>query len=39
VIGHVATYFGLEHYLNGANVDDLVAHDFVWQAGWVYRLD
>ena len=39
VVGHVATYFALEHYLNGVAIDELVSRDFVWQEGWEYFLD
>ena len=39
LVGHVATYFALEHYLNGVALDELVSRDFVWQEGWEYCLD
>lgn len=39
VIGHVATRWALEHYLNGIALEDLVEHEFVWQAGWEYRIE
>jgi 2,3-bisphosphoglycerate-dependent phosphoglycerate mutase len=38
VIGHVATRWGLDHWLNGVPLEDLVAEDFGWQEGWEYRL-
>jgi broad specificity phosphatase PhoE len=38
VIGHVATRWGLEHYLNDAMLEALVAEEFSWQEGWEYRL-
>ena len=38
VIGHMATRWGLEHYLNGALLEELVAEQFVWQPGWEYTL-
>jgi 2,3-bisphosphoglycerate-dependent phosphoglycerate mutase len=38
VIGHVATRWGLDHYLNGAVLEDLAGRDFAWQEGWEYRL-
>jgi broad specificity phosphatase PhoE len=38
VIGHVATRWGLEHYLNGRTIESLVAEEFTWREGWEYRL-
>jgi 2,3-bisphosphoglycerate-dependent phosphoglycerate mutase len=38
VIGHVATRWGLDHYINGTPLEALVAEDFMWQEGWEYRL-
>jgi broad specificity phosphatase PhoE len=38
VIGHVATRWGLEHYLNGVPLEDLVGAQFTWQPGWEYSL-
>jgi 2,3-bisphosphoglycerate-dependent phosphoglycerate mutase len=38
VIGHVATRWAFEHYLNGLPLEELVAADFAWQEGWTYRL-
>jgi broad specificity phosphatase PhoE len=38
VIGHVATKWGLEHHLCGRPLDDLAAHEFIWQEGWEYRM-
>jgi 2,3-bisphosphoglycerate-dependent phosphoglycerate mutase len=38
VIGHVATRFGLEHFLNGERLEDLIAADFAWREGWEYRI-
>jgi broad specificity phosphatase PhoE len=39
VIGHLATYRGLEHVTTGRTVQDLVADTFEWQAhGWEYWL-
>jgi 2,3-bisphosphoglycerate-dependent phosphoglycerate mutase len=39
VIGHVATRWGLEHYLAGMALEELVEAGFSWQEGWEYRLD
>ncbi|MGO9083250.1 MAG: histidine phosphatase family protein [Streptosporangiaceae bacterium] len=38
VIGHVATRWGLDHYLAGVPLEHLVDEDFGWQEGWEYRL-
>jgi 2,3-bisphosphoglycerate-dependent phosphoglycerate mutase len=38
VIGHVATRWGLDHWINGVPLEDLVSSDFSWQPGWEYRL-
>jgi 2,3-bisphosphoglycerate-dependent phosphoglycerate mutase len=38
VIGHIATWWGLEHYLRGARLEDLADGDFTWQTGWAYVL-
>jgi broad specificity phosphatase PhoE len=39
VIGHMATRWGLEHYINGKRLEELATEDFEWQEGWEYRLD
>ena len=38
VIGHIATRWAFEHYLNGVSLEQLAAASFTWQAGWEYRL-
>ena len=38
VIGHVATRWGLDHYIGGVPLEDLVEQDFAWQEGWEYRV-
>jgi alpha-ribazole phosphatase/probable phosphoglycerate mutase len=37
VIGHVATRWALDHLLNGAPLEALLAEDFGWREGWEYR--
>ena len=37
VIGHVATRWGFEHYLNGVSLENLIAAEFIWRPGWEYR--
>jgi broad specificity phosphatase PhoE len=39
VVGHVATRWGLEHFVGGTPLEQLAEHEPVWQAGWEYRLD
>ena len=39
VIGHVATRWGLDHFIGGVRLEDLVDQDFAWQEGWEYRID
>lgn len=36
VIGHVATRWALDHYLNGIMIEDLIEADFGWREGWEY---
>lgn len=38
VIGHVATRWGLDHFIDGAPLEDLIGQDFAWREGWEYRL-
>lgn len=38
VIGHVATRWAFEHYLNGVSLPKLVDTEFVWREGWEYIL-
>jgi 2,3-bisphosphoglycerate-dependent phosphoglycerate mutase len=38
VIGHVATRWGLDRFINGAALADLAAADFDWQPGWEYQI-
>jgi 2,3-bisphosphoglycerate-dependent phosphoglycerate mutase len=38
LIGHVATRWGLDHFIGGIPLEDLVEQDFAWQEGWEYRL-
>jgi broad specificity phosphatase PhoE len=36
VIGHVATRWGFEHYLNGVSLENLIEDEFTWRPGWEY---
>jgi bisphosphoglycerate-dependent phosphoglycerate mutase len=38
LIGHVATRWGLDHFIGGAGLEDLAGEDFAWREGWEYLL-
>ncbi|HEY6294662.1 MAG TPA: histidine phosphatase family protein [Streptosporangiaceae bacterium] len=38
LIGHVATRWGLDHFIGGATLEDLAGQDFAWREGWEYLL-
>jgi 2,3-bisphosphoglycerate-dependent phosphoglycerate mutase len=38
LIGHVATLWGLDHFIGGAALEDLAEQDFAWREGWEYLL-
>ena len=38
VIGHVATRWGLDHFINGVPLENLAREEFAWQEGWEYRI-
>lgn len=38
VIGHVATRWGLDRFLNSARLEDLADEDFAWREGWEYTV-
>lgn len=39
VIGHRATQFAIEHYINGKKYEELTTTEFVYQPGWDYDFD
>ncbi len=39
IIGHRATQYGLEHWLNGKDLKTCVTEPWAYQPGWEYRLD
>lgn len=39
VIGHRATQYGLEHWINDVPLKDAVTAPWTWQPGWTYRLE
>jgi 2,3-bisphosphoglycerate-dependent phosphoglycerate mutase len=38
LIGHVATRWALDHWIDGVPLEDLVQADFAWREGWEYCL-
>jgi 2,3-bisphosphoglycerate-dependent phosphoglycerate mutase len=38
IVGHIATWWGLEHFIGGATLEDLAEQDLAWREGWEYRL-
>ncbi len=38
VIGHVATRWAFDHFIDGVRLEDLIGADFGWREGWEYRL-
>ena len=38
IIGHRATQYGLEHWLNGVDLKTLITTPFKWQPGWTYNI-
>ena len=38
LIGHVATRWGLDHFIDGVPLERLADEDFTWQEGWEYTL-
>ena len=39
IIGHRATQYGLEYWINGKSLEELLITPFVWQPGWEYQLN
>jgi 2,3-bisphosphoglycerate-dependent phosphoglycerate mutase len=39
VVGHAATRWGLERFLGGEELEEIIMADFAWQKGWEYRLE
>jgi broad specificity phosphatase PhoE len=38
VIGHVSTWWALDHFVSGEALEDLVRAPHEWQEGWVYEI-
>lgn len=39
VVGHLATYWGLERFVRGSALEELIMEGFEWREGWDYLLD
>lgn len=39
VVGHVATRWALDHYVDQTPLETLLTSDFAWKEGWEYHLD
>ena len=39
IIGHRATQYGIENFINRTPIEELVTAKFKWQPGWTYNLD
>lgn len=39
VVGHLATRWALDHFLDGVPLDELIEADFAWKEGWEYLLE
>lgn len=39
IIGHRATQYGLEHWIKGVPLRDAVVAPWMWQPGWMYKLE
>ncbi len=37
VIGHRATQYGLEHWIKGLSLEEIISISWKWQPGWVYQ--
>jgi len=39
LIGHRATHYALDHWINDVPLEECVTQEFVWQPGWDYKLE
>lgn len=39
IVGHRATQYGLEHWIKGKALKELLTTSFKWQPGWSYNLE
>ena len=38
IIGHRATQYGLEHWILGKSLEEIIPAPWKWQPGWTYEL-
>ncbi len=38
IIGHRATQYGLEHWISGKSLDEIIPAPWKWHPGWTYEL-
>jgi broad specificity phosphatase PhoE len=38
IVGHVTTWWGLDHFIAGTTLEDLAGQEFGWREGWEYTL-
>lgn len=39
IVGHRATQYGLEHFINNKPLEQCVSEPWEWQPGWTYKLE
>lgn len=39
IIGHRATQYGLEHWIKGLSLEEIISSPWKWQPGWIYILE
>lgn len=39
IVGHLATRWGLERFVRGSALEELILEEFEWREGWDYALD
>lgn len=39
IIGHRATQYGLEHWIKGMSLEEVIPAPWKWQPGWIYKLE
>lgn len=39
IIGHRATQYGLEHWIKGLSLEEIITTKWSWKPGWIYYLE
>lgn len=39
IIGHRATQYGLEHWIKGISLEEIISTPWIWKSGWIYNFD